>query len=238
MSVFLQLLQRLYQQIWALRNLSAKTTNVHNLLSAFFYPSLLITFGSAGLLDESAFPGKTRPGLMRSNSQPVHKPRLPAGRPEHAGISTTLKTKWSFPGCLRRELQRWHHRWFEMEKGRDRGETSACESVCARHTDSDKQGGSENRVKHRAAQGEQKIGKDYFRPITSAWPLLTATHFEQCQLFSDISGTTSGKMTQFGGSLTELSPTVSSSVFLDPTLEIDIILCISLLINTYVYIFS
>lgn len=38
MSVFLQLLQRLYQQIWALRNLSAKTTNVHNLLSAFFLP--------------------------------------------------------------------------------------------------------------------------------------------------------------------------------------------------------
>lgn len=121
---------------------------------------------------------------MRSNSQPVHKPRLPAGRPEHAGISTTLKTKWSFPGCLRRELQRWHHRWFEMEKGRDRGETSACESVCARHTDSDKQGGSENRVKHREAQGEQKIGKDYFRPITSAWPLLTATHNFSCLVIS------------------------------------------------------
>lgn len=100
-----------------------------------------------------------------------------------------------------------------MEKGRDRGETSACESVCARHTDSDKQGGSENRVKHTEAEGEQKIGKDHFKPITSAWPLLTATYFEQFQLFSDISGTTSGKMTQFGGSLTELSPTVSSSVF-------------------------
>lgn len=82
-------------------------------------------------------------------------------------------------------------------KRQRQGETSACESVCARHTDSDKQGGSENRVKHREAQGEQKIGKDYFRPITSAWPLLTATYFEQFQLFSDISGTTSGKMTHF-----------------------------------------
>lgn len=91
------------------------------------FSSVLITFGRAGLPEDSAFQGKTRTGLMRSNSQPVHKPRLPAGRPEHAGNSTTLKTKCSFPGCLRQELQRWDHREFEMEEDRHRGETTVCE---------------------------------------------------------------------------------------------------------------
>lgn len=96
------------------------------------FSTALITFGRARL-EESGFPGKTRTGLMRSNSQPVHKPRLPAGRPKHAGNSKTLKTKCSFPGCRRQELQRWNRGEHEIDKDRrHKGNSSECIYVCAR----------------------------------------------------------------------------------------------------------
>lgn len=67
------------------------------------------------------FEGSTRAGPMSSNSPPVHKPRLPAGRQGPAGNSTTLKTKRSFPGCLMGELWR-SRRVGERTRDRQRGE--------------------------------------------------------------------------------------------------------------------
>lgn len=80
---------------------SSSNYTIHFQLPGFH---VIITFGRAGLLEDLTFPGRTSLELMRSNSPPVHKPRLPAGRPEHAGNSTMLKTKFSFPGCRRQEL--------------------------------------------------------------------------------------------------------------------------------------
>lgn len=102
-----------------LRSASAKGSGSCTIPLSAAPSTVLITFGRAALLEDSTFPGRSSIGLMRSNSPPVHKPRLPAGRPEHAGNSTMLKTKFSFAGCLRQELERRYRRELKMERDRN-----------------------------------------------------------------------------------------------------------------------